>query len=303
MMVNAPGGWGLGNSGNAYMQWYQPLDKNENYRTLVNSHLTWLVEFGWPLRFVYILGWGLIFLICWPSHIARWRSVALGAWLCFFGAAFFSSVGEAPAMWIVPVGFLFAALANRLIKRQLPTPRGFAIPVGATLLVCSTIWLAGSQASPLQKSGQTVIYDDRGTPQTVAIYDSTTMGSLYGKSIRSSEKSSIELVLSEGDLPSTKGKTLLIGGTLPKINSNSLKHAIQECRELVLLSPKFFPREIGINESNKSKVITYFGDFSQSACIDAWQSASKFQQLAGVGDFIPNWPTLLSEKSLDYGKR
>ncbi|MCX6963190.1 MAG: O-antigen ligase family protein [Verrucomicrobia bacterium] len=31
MMVDAPGGWGFGQSGKAYMDWYQPLDRNESY--------------------------------------------------------------------------------------------------------------------------------------------------------------------------------------------------------------------------------------------------------------------------------
>ena len=40
MMVDAPWGWGIGNSGTAYMSWYQPLKNTEQYRTLVKpSHL------------------------------------------------------------------------------------------------------------------------------------------------------------------------------------------------------------------------------------------------------------------------
>ena len=53
MIADSPEGWGLGNSGSTYMQWYEPLDNSAGYRTLVNSHLTWLAEFGWPLRDVY----------------------------------------------------------------------------------------------------------------------------------------------------------------------------------------------------------------------------------------------------------
>jgi len=47
MLVDAPLGWGFGKSGDAYMQWYQPVTRGEGYRTLVNSHFTWLVETGW----------------------------------------------------------------------------------------------------------------------------------------------------------------------------------------------------------------------------------------------------------------
>ena len=46
-------GFGSGQSGEQYMQWYQPLDRQEGYRTMVNSYLTFLVEQGWfgPGRF------------------------------------------------------------------------------------------------------------------------------------------------------------------------------------------------------------------------------------------------------------
>jgi hypothetical protein len=303
MMANAPDGWGLGNSGKAYMQWYQPLDKGESYRTLVNSHLTWLVEFNWPMRFLYILGWSLVFLICWPSSRARWRSVALGVWVCFFVAAFFSSVAEASVMWAVPGIFLLAALIGRLITRQFPTPLQWSIPFGATAVVSCLIWLSGRQAPPIQKLHQSIIYGQNQTPKTLVIYDSSTMGTLYGRAIRISCKSPVEIALSGTALPSLKDRILVIGGELPDIDQSKLKASIQECQNLVLLNPKFFPQEIGITESNKSKVITYFGDFSQSPSVDTWQTNSTLRHLSGVGDFIPNWPTLISEHSPDYGKR
>src|SRR5690606_25281879 len=78
MMVDAPGGLGIRNSGNAYGQWYQPLDQHELYRTLVNSHLTWLVEVGWPLRFLYVFGWVTAVVLCWPWHGRKWFSIPLG---------------------------------------------------------------------------------------------------------------------------------------------------------------------------------------------------------------------------------
>jgi hypothetical protein len=93
MMVDAPGGWGLGNSGSAYMNWYQTETRLESYRTLVSSHLTWLVELGWPLRFLYLAGWGAIFLLCWPTREQRWLAVPLGVWLAFGIAVAVDSTG------------------------------------------------------------------------------------------------------------------------------------------------------------------------------------------------------------------
>ena len=80
MMVDAPSGWGGGKSGQAYMNWYQPLDQHEAYRTLVNSHLTWLVELGWLGRFVYLTGWFTVFLMCFPPG-----GGGHDGWLCRLG--------------------------------------------------------------------------------------------------------------------------------------------------------------------------------------------------------------------------
>jgi hypothetical protein len=302
MMVNAPGGWGLGNSGNAYVQWYQSLDKSETYRTLVNSHLTWMVELGWPLRILYVCGWGLIFLICWPSSQSRSRSVALGAWLCFFAAAIFSSVAEAPAMWAIPLLLLLAAIVSRLVRKEFPSPIQWTIPIVATVAITCAIWLLGNRTSALQKIHHLVAYGN-GAQKTLVVYDSATMGNLYGRSIRAACKSPLALFFTGDVLPPVRDETLVLGGALPAVALPSLKAAIHDCQKLVLLNPKFFPQEIGVDDTYKSKVTTYFGDFSQSPSMDAWQAVSTSQQLSGIGDFVPNWPSLLSGNSLQYGKR
>ena len=76
MIHDAPLGWGWGRSGEAYMQWYQPLERHERYRTLVNSHLTLLVELG-------VVG-GIAWVLCWATLFASgWRlGHQFGSWLC-----------------------------------------------------------------------------------------------------------------------------------------------------------------------------------------------------------------------------
>ena len=110
MMVDAPGGWGHGAAGDAFMSWYQPLDRNERYRTLVNSHFTWLVEWGWCGRFVLAWAW----LLAFGMGIVRWRTrgdpLPLAVWMSFATAAFFSSVAEEWIVWVVPVLALVPAV-------------------------------------------------------------------------------------------------------------------------------------------------------------------------------------------------
>jgi hypothetical protein len=46
MIVDAPDGWGAGRAADSYHQWHQEIGTDLTYKNLVNSHLTWLVEFS-----------------------------------------------------------------------------------------------------------------------------------------------------------------------------------------------------------------------------------------------------------------
>lgn len=116
MMADASCGWGLGRSGSAYANWYQAPTELRVVRTLVNSHLTWLVEFGWVGRTLYVAG--LLALMVWLLVMARRGASPLPAALfaLLFVAGCFNSVMEAPTLWIVPVAslvFLFASAGRK----------------------------------------------------------------------------------------------------------------------------------------------------------------------------------------------
>jgi len=298
MIRDAPEGWGIGRSGVAYMQWYQPREQNEVYRTLVNSHLTWLVEFGWPLRGLYIFGWCAIFLWCWPPSPARWRVLPLGVWIALFVAALFSSVAEAPAMWIVPGLFLIAIIVDRIIHRRLPSSRSWAGCVLASILIAFCLFAAGSPSPLIRGTPQSVVFG-YGQPAVWVLYNAATMGDLYGKSIRSSydPKSSPRAMgvwLDESTLPDLKGKTLVLGGNFPKSLQSRVSKAVAECDHLILLNPGFPPSEIGIEQTEMSKIHTYFGEFCQSPYTNSWPSFSTTAPLPGNADFVPNWPAVVS---------
>jgi len=293
MIANAPEGWGVGNSGNAYIQWYQPLNRSERYRTLVNSHFTWLVEFGWPFRVLYLIGWSAIFVICWPSKSARWRSVAFAVWVCFFVAAFFSSVAEVAILWIVPLLFLCAAIFCRFAKRESPTMLQWAIASCIPTSILAALWLLGQNSPHLNGTASSVIFG-HGAPEVVVFYDPRTMGDLYGKAIREAGVPT-EVIVSPGTHrpPVLKGKTLVLGSDKPSIDPVALKAAIKECRYLILFDPSFFPEEIGSASSLAGKTMAYFGEFSQSPSVEAWRSSPGYRQLPGIGDFFPRWADLI----------
>jgi hypothetical protein len=121
MMAASPWtGWGYGNSGNAFENWYQDPSSTGNYTTMVNSLLTVGVEFG---------VWAFALLVAGEIAVLRVRTVtgklrqpdsrvsagvaaaqaSVSAW---FVANIFSTLYLDPWLWIVPgVSILYLILA------------------------------------------------------------------------------------------------------------------------------------------------------------------------------------------------
>ncbi len=289
MMVDAPGGWGLGNAGKAYMQWYQPLNRSESYRTLVNSHLTWLVEFGWPLRILYPLTWLLVFTLCWPIRKCRWFVIPLGMWLVFFVAAIFSSVAESPCLWIVPVLALTSILIVRVNAEAWPSRWVWKIIIATDVFISAFFYLSGKcEKSLVRHSSDLVIYGD-GNPSKILVIDSKITGKYYGRKIRSlaPQSSAIGIAESIEFVFNVRGKVVFVAGSV--FNKPKLAKIISEADHSVLLNPNYRPEDLNLPNEATKKIYVILGEFSQSSSIAAWQQTASTAQLEGVGDFVPNW--------------
>lgn len=141
MILDAPGGWGFGNSGSAYLSWYGDLSRTHVVRTLINTHLTWLVELGSVGRILYVFGWLLALGVTLRSACRGLSPLPLALVLSFFVACIFNPVGEAPELWLVPVGAFGVAIRQflRSNRSSLWIPFGGAL-VLTVLVVCT--WLA-----------------------------------------------------------------------------------------------------------------------------------------------------------------
>ncbi len=299
MMVDAPGGWGRGNSGKAYMQWYQPLQHNEQYRTLVNSHLTWLVEFGWPLRFLYIFAWATIFMLCLPTKAARWQAVPLGVWLTFGVAAFFSSVAESVWLWIVPGLSLAAVFVNRWRTMQWPKLGAWFVPMGVAILACVIVLSTGKGETAINGSKNRVVVG-KNVPSIWLIGDEQTLGNYgFAKSLRKylaehPTDRSIGIVRSLVYLPDDlSGSTVVVAGSPEGRNRAKMQRLASSASRLILLSPGYDPQEAGIAFDAKIPVEVLFGEFSQSSFLTAWEETGKVRRIDGAGDFFPTWPQIV----------
>ncbi|MFZ4776421.1 MAG: O-antigen ligase family protein [Terrimicrobiaceae bacterium] len=293
MMVDAPGGWGLGESGKAYMDWYQPLDRNESYRTLVNSHLTWLVEFGWLGRFLYIFGWLAVFLLCLPKQGNRWLAVPLGIWISLFTGAWFSSVGESIWLWIVPAIALGWVIVWRIRNHAWPETKLLLLPpaLSAGSLICLSLLVPHS---PVTKRGNALAIGN-GVPSTWVVADRIVLGKSFPRPLRDAlaknPQLSCGIVESMEDLPDSVASTLIFSGKLDSKNSGMIESKLKSVKSLTLVNPAFFPAEFPIPKGADVRIA--IGEFSQLASASDWSPVAKVEPLVGIGDFVPTWPSVL----------
>ena len=303
MIADAPMGWGMGNAAHSYNLWYQPIGDKESYRTFVNSHLEWLVEFGWPMRLLYLFGWGAVLLLCFPSRKSRWLAVPLGIWLGFGVASFFSSVAESCWLWVVPCAFLVAVVVYRATRSDWPRRIMWMIPGGAAAMICAGLLIAGGRGTQIHGSRDRVIIGE-GEPSLWLVVDDRVLGGdRFAKSLRSylsehPSRETIGIVWSLTTLPSDiSGRTLVITGTHQGLTSASVQRTIKSASSLVLISPGYYPQEAGVANGIGIPVRSFFGEFSQSPVLTTWEDTGTVRRIAGAADFFPDWPRLILGKN------
>lgn len=303
MMVDAPSGWGLRNAGKAYVQWYQPLDRSTRYRTLVSSHLTWLVEFGWPLRFAYVLSWASVLLLCMPTQRTAWQAVPLGVWVAFGVAAIFSSIAESLWLWLVPCLALFATAAARLRSRHWPRPSAWLGPAAVAGCFCAVIVAAGCGKTRIHGSMDQVVIGSK-TPTTRLVVEEKALGGYeFARTLRRyiadhPMDQTVAITGSLSALPDTlKGSTVVVAGTPERRDLGKLKTIASSASTLLLIAPAYYPEEAGLSPGTPGYVEVLFGEFSQSDHLIAWEKTGRVRRIAAAGDFLPDWPEIVFGRS------
>lgn len=294
MMYDSPTGWGLHNAVQAYSNWYQPLDQSERYRTLVNSHLMWLVELGWPFRFVYIFLWLTIFSICIPSKHARWFSVPLGIWAAFATASLFSAVAESATLWILPLVSL-ASVVHHRFRRHIPIPSlTWTAVFSVSILCCFTFFYFGYNDRRISGSSTNIIVGKN--PHTWITTDSDSLGEFPGKALRrylienNTPHLSLGLSKSVNSIPIHNITHLVISGFINDTDISQLNKLLNKNIKVTFIAPKMSPHKIALHQTDPNKVTVVFGEISQSSLIPSWESQAKVIRIPGNGDFIPDWP-------------
>ena len=301
MMADAPGGWGFGNSGAAFMGWYQPLDRHERYRTLVNSHLTWLVECGWVGRWALVAGW----LFALGLGALRLKSkddpVPLAVWLCFTTAAAFSSVAEDWFAWVVPAAALIPALVSPTAKARLAVA-ATALAGGAllvvTLAVCGHLMPTEIQVHRSSDGSRIVL--GGGEPTEWIVFDSVTMGGeTYGRALRKfalsrqSGDTAYGVAYGISAVPRNVRRLALCGAAADE-GPASLA-GFPEVTEVRVLSPKKPRAWLTQLTTHNSQLTTtnyhhvFCGELSPSC---PPEDIAGLKTIPGASDYLPEWPRL-----------
>lgn len=302
MIAAAPLGWGYGQAGDAYGQWYQEIGDTRSYLSLVNSHLTWIVEGGIFFQLLYIFGWCFVFMLCWPVPWTPLRGVAAACWLVLGICGSLSSVLTLIWLWVLPLILLLFVIVQRYQFKDWPRRIDYMRTAGGTM----SIVLVLNAVSYVMSLGSTITVDDRiikigCDPQSVLLYipDLKVLGNKYGHTIRESlsyvpgytllyEPASLE------KLDILNYDTLLLSGSSVPL------HSIEDFSgELYLLNPNLEIADdlTALYDKRVTVVVGSLGDWRRNRI---WESVVaerpnwKFIQLSGVGNFIPNWPQYLN---------
>lgn len=298
MMVDAPGGWGRGAAGDAFMGWYQPLGRTERYRTLVNSHFTWLVELGWCGRFMLVWAW----LLAFGTGIVRWRArgdpLPFAVWIAFASAAFFSSVAEEWIVWVVPMVALVPAVwtfcAAKGARRSV-----FVVTLVASGVLLSACVVLGVYCRPAdvlrigRSPDGTRLTVGAGCPDAWVVCDEAVMGgAAFGRVLRGFVQTpegtgrSYGLVRDLSSVPADV-RRLSLCGRAADAGPDALARftALEDVR---VISPNR-PENWLAARGKRPYICVFCGEFAPSCPAEDVEGLTV---VFGAADYLPNWPHL-----------
>ena len=289
MLAANPQGWGWNNSGQAYMDWFQPLDRHENYGSLVNTHLSKVVELGILGGSLYLFLWATVLLAAWPSNASRWK-IVLFAMLTGFGiAALFTNMAREPLVWILPALCGAVIIVDRLIRREAANWRKLVASGLACFSFVFILYLIGKGWDPIVSVLNNAVVIGRASPQYWIVIDSERFKS-YPRDLRmflaDRPEISVAVVKSVLDLPNNLTTPVLV---LKDTNAQEGSLLLKKGTSVTFLSPQFAPSELPAQLEARA----IYGEFSNSRYAVFWDEQKLSRRIAGISDFIPNWTTNL----------
>jgi hypothetical protein len=292
-------GFGTGKSGEQYMQWYQPLERQEGYRTMVNSYLTFLVEQGWLWSGAVLLGFVMFWVWTRPRNGEPVTVALRASVLAFLVAGIFSTTMEDWRLWLIPAacGVVLVTLAvgrnNGLEKFHLLATGGGVLAGAATLF---TVGYLKSAKDPLKRgfggdgANRSVTSLAPATPTDRSlgfIGDEAVMGDQSARLLRELALGADVKILLGGRAGDAErilcaGKSVLSHGSFPQKPLLLLAPEKVLDEELTLLAARSQPAEVLLPEIDEDGRVGFWDEVTEGT------HAANFQKtaLSGVGNRV-----------------
>lgn len=313
MMADAPGGWGE-NCGRAYCDWYQAVDDTHSLRWLVNSHLTWMVEYGSVFGYCYVFAWMAAAFLLWRCRRSRYASAAAAQWALLFVSLWFSTVGIFVSLWVLPVLLsipVLIACGPGVVKGSSPV-RSVSILFVIALVSISLVEAMrfagrrmsdGAKISVSRRGGLTVLGD--GPDELTILQDGYVLSNwrngVFGREIRSflENNAGVRISVADGvaDLPPFSRRLVLVG----RSGVDFLRHYVANrdgstvrFEKLFFISPPFAPQAIPRRLLREAEVSAGYGEYAvallpQSEDFPPWVTV-----VPGAELYVTNWLNMVS---------
>lgn len=305
MMVAAPWGWGGVRVGQAYLDWYQPLDALCLTGSLMNDHLTVMVQVGWPWRFGYVFA---LAFVLFSGFLAAWRcgvAAPLAVWAAFAVMSWFNPLYLEWGLWIAPA--IALAMLFRVLARS---PKSAFAAAGAAVCVAGAVisalvWTGSGDSGKLEcpqihVDGRRIAINGR-NPKIWVVDDGRGAlgGLLFGKDIRSfyaADRSlpAIGYVRDIADLPPNGIDRLVLAGKagndwLLELSENAASRKNLP-KSVVFISPPFLPSEVpeGVRVLCRPRIIV--GEFAARYRDEYAKPPDWVTVVPGMEKYLLLWP-------------
>jgi hypothetical protein len=321
MIASSPWiGWGSGESGRAYMNWFQDLERSEPYSTMVNSYLHVSVEYGLIHFTGVLIGLFTILMIAWRSGrtgdaLAGAAGASITAWAV---ANMFTTLWIEPGLWIIP-SIAMALVLWRARKRHYQSIRWIqlvAASAGVAVVLSCILYIGGTVSA---KAYAWTLHPHRGgtielissaadinSPPVWHLWpDSTVFGLTPGKEMRrwAAETDAVHLYVHRVDSGkinkngSSKGTLMLCGRHSERLVEPELLHF----KALWLLHPSSPPPVSTATFDAIQNVTIVLPEIDETGLNSAWRSWAKHINARvlvtpGSGlDIRTSWPVMAPE--------
>ncbi len=314
MAVENPLGFGGGNSGAQYVQWYQAAGRDEGYRTMVNSYLTFLVERGWPVSVCLSLSFVVFWVWTKPPLDGQLGAALRASILGFMVAGIFSTTMEDWKLWMTPISCGMALAVAAMARRS--RLDGRAIGVGVVVLsvgvmIMTFLGLRKSGNDPLVREigmleGVRTVTGLRSKNKSLGtlrcVVDPLVLGEQPSKLMRElALKADVEIWL--GEVGKAADKTMWVGQAAELLSD-------APPRDLILLAPAKI-KIVALKQllTASARVDILLPEIDEDGRVGFWEdalqtaSALRFNKttLTGVGNRIDwAWEQVIAEVKCAY---